>query len=296
MLPRYLPLPGNGPEDVVVDSSGRLLTGLLDGRVLRVDPATGVVETVGDTGGRPLGLEALPDGRVLVCDSPRGLLRLDPDTGEIETLAAGMRFCSNAVAASDGTVYFSDSTRRYTFEHWRADIYEHTCTGRLMAWRDGEVETLLDGLAFANGVALAADESYVVVAQTGAYCLTRYWLTGTQAGTAETWVDGLPGFPDNIARGESGLVWVTLPSPRDPRLDWLHPRAPWLRTVAWQLPEALAPKPVRTLWVLGVDPSGAVVRDLQVTGEWSFATGVAEHDGRLYVASIAESSLAVLDL
>jgi sugar lactone lactonase YvrE len=297
-----IPLPGHGPEDVVVDAQGRLLTGLADGRVLRIDPDTEEAEVLADTGGRPLGLEVLPDGRVLVCDSPRGLLRLDPDTGALETLVGEvggvpLRFCSNAVAASDGTVYFSDSSRRYTFEHWRADIYEHTATGRLFRWRDGEVETLLDGLAFANGVALAADESYVVVAQTGAYELTRYWLTGPRAGTAEPWVTGLPGFPDNIARGASGLVWVTLPSARDPRLDWLLPRPPWLRRVAWALPDRLAPKPHRTVWVLGVDPEGRIVRDLQLPGQWwSFATGVAEHGDRLYLASIAEASVAVLEL
>ena len=277
-----------------MDSDGRLLTGLHDGRVLRVDPATGDAEEVANTGGRPLGLEVLPDGRVLVCDSPRGLLRVDPATGDVETLLDDMVFCSNAVAASDGTVYVSDSTRRFTFDHWRGDIYEHTCTGRLRALTpDGSVETLLDGLAFANGVALAADESSVVVAETGAYCLTRYDL---RTGTSERWTD-LPGFPDNIARGPSGLIWVTIPSPRDPRLDWLHPRAPWLRKVAWQLPDALAPKPKRTLRVLGVDAGGTVVRDIELPGDtWAFATGVAEHDGRLYVASIAESSLAVLEL
>lgn len=300
--PRLVPLPGHGPEDVVVDADGRLVTGLLDGRVLRVRPDTGDVEVLADTGGRPLGLEVLPDGRILVCDSHYGLLRLDPDTREIETLVESvdgvpLKFCSNAVAAADGTIYFSDSSRRYGFEHWRADIYEHTATGRLFRLRDGHVETLLDGLAFANGVALAADESYVVVAQTGGYELTRYWLTGPAAGTSEPWVRDLPGFPDNIARGASGLIWVTLPNPRDARLDWLLPRSPWLRKAAWALPDRVAPQPTRTLWVVGVDASGTIVRDLQMPGErWAFATGVAEHDGRLYLASIHESSIAVVDL
>lgn len=298
---RLIHLPGKGPEDVVVDAEGRLLTGLDDGRVLRIDPETEDAETLADTGGRPLGLEVLRDGRVLVCDSHRGLLRLDPATGVLDTLVAEvdgvpLRFCSNAVAASDGTVYFSDSTRRVGFEHWRADIYEHSATGRLFRLRDGVVETLVDGLAFANGVALAADESYVVVAQTGGYELTRHWLAGPRAGTTEPWVANLPGCPDNISRGPSGLVWVAYPSPRDARLDWLLPRAPWLRSAAWALPDALVP-PARTFWVVGVDERGDVVRDLQVPGtEWAFATGVAEHGGRLYVASIAESSIAVLEL
>jgi hypothetical protein len=42
--------------------------------------------TVTATGGRPLGLENLPDGRILVCDAHRGLLALDPASGDLETL------------------------------------------------------------------------------------------------------------------------------------------------------------------------------------------------------------------
>ena len=41
---------------------------------------------VGETGGRPLGLAVARDGRLLVCDSPRGLLAMDTDSGKFETL------------------------------------------------------------------------------------------------------------------------------------------------------------------------------------------------------------------
>jgi sugar lactone lactonase YvrE len=297
-----LPLPGVGPEDVVVDGLGRVLTGLEDGRILRV-AADGAVSTVGNTGGRPLGLEVLPDGRVLVCDSHRGLLRLDPSSGALDVLVGAvegvpLRFCSNAVAALDGTVYFTESTRRFGFEEYRADVLEHSSTGRLFRLSvSGEVETLLDHLDFANGVALAADESYVVVAETTAYRLLRYWLTGPLAGTAEPWVTNLAGFPDNISRGPSGLLWVAIPNPRDARLDALLPRAPWLRRLVWAVPEALQPQPTRTIWVIGVDASGAIARDYQVPGErFAFATGVVEHAGRLYLGSITERAIAVLDL
>ena len=78
-LPAYdlIPLPGEGPEDVVVGSDGLIYTGLLDGRILAVAPKDGAVREVAKTGGRPLGLEATTDGRLLICDSPKGLLELD---------------------------------------------------------------------------------------------------------------------------------------------------------------------------------------------------------------------------
>src|SRR5690606_6943 len=57
-----IPLSGFGPEDVVIDEQGRILCGVKDGRILRIDPERHLEETIGDTGGRPLGLELLADG------------------------------------------------------------------------------------------------------------------------------------------------------------------------------------------------------------------------------------------
>src|SRR6478735_12579379 len=84
---RVVPVPGHGAEDVVVDPEGWVYTGTADGSVFRVRPDGGRIDRVGDTGGRPLGLELLPDGRLLVCDAHRGLFALDTDTGALETLA-----------------------------------------------------------------------------------------------------------------------------------------------------------------------------------------------------------------
>jgi sugar lactone lactonase YvrE len=270
--------------------------------VLRVG-TDGRVEVVADTGGRPLGIELLGDGRLLVCDARRGLLAVDPAASAVEVLVdrvAGepMRFCNNAAVAADGTVYFTDSSRRFGIDHWRADLLEHSGTGRLLR-RDpgGAVEVLLDGLQFANGVALAADESFVAVAETGAYRLTRLWLTGGGAGRTDVLVENLPGFPDNLSCGPTGLIWIALGSPRNPLLDRLHRLHPALRRGVWTLPERLQPKPVRTLWVQAVDAGGAVVHDLQGPGDrYTMVTGVREHQGRLYLGSLAERAVAVLDL
>ena len=65
---------GPGPEDVVVAGDGSVYTGTADGLVRRIrrfrdEPAR--VDVVADTGGRPLGVEWLPDGRLLVCDAER---------------------------------------------------------------------------------------------------------------------------------------------------------------------------------------------------------------------------------
>src|SRR6201999_2070192 len=80
-----IPVPGNAPEDVVVDADGNIWTGVDDGRIVRISP-DGRPAVVGDTGGRPLGLGLARDGRLLICDSPRGLLAMDTQTGRIETI------------------------------------------------------------------------------------------------------------------------------------------------------------------------------------------------------------------
>lgn len=295
-----MPVAGDRAEDVAIGADGMLFTGVEDGRVQRVDPAAHRVETVADTGGRPLGIETLPDGRLLVCDAIRGLLRVDPATGRVDDLVgevggSRMLFCNNAAVASDGTVYFSDSSRRFGIAHWRAEILEHSCTGRLLRRDpDGTVDVLLDGLAFANGVALAPDESYVAVAETSAYRVTRHWLGGERAGTSDVLVDNLPGFPDNMSTGGDGLLWIALASPRNVLLDLVSPRNPLLRKAVWALPDALQERlEGRTTWVVAVDRDGVVVHDLQTSGGYHMVTGVRERAGTLYLGSLAHGAIAV---
>ena len=300
---RVIPVSGFAPEDVVVDGDGRVITGVDDGRILRISNEGRQIEQVADTGGRPLGVELLPDGRLLVCDAVRGLLRVDPEGGAIDVLAyeidsTPMLMCNNAAVTRDGTVFFTDSSRRFTLEHWRGEMLEHSGTGRLLR-RDtsGEVTVVLDGLEFANGVALAADESFVAVAETGATQVRRVWLTGPSAGESEVFLPNLPAVPDNMSTGSDGLIWVALASHRPLLLDLLHRSHPIFRRIAWALPEKLQPAESRTVWVLAVDSAGTVVHDLQGPPDaYHMVTGVREHAGRVYLGSLQHSAIAAFDL
>src|SRR5215472_7153950 len=176
---RLIPVNGLGPETVVVDADGYLLTGLDGGRILRVRSDGREITEVANTGGRPLGIALLPGGGLIVGDAYRGLLRVSSG-GDVEMLADRVNgepfeFCKDVAVAADGTV-----------------------------------EVLLDGLQFANGVALGPDQAAVFVAETGNYRLTRYWLDGPKAGTAEPLLTGLPGYPWGLALGSDGRLWVAL--------------------------------------------------------------------------------------
>lgn len=298
---RHIRIDGEAPEDVVTDERGRLLTGVGDGRILRIDPGHRTSETVGHTGGRPLGLEHLPDGRVLVCDPYRGLLRLDPETARIETLVdqvegRPLRFCSNATAAADGTIWFTESTSRFDFEHYRGAIVEHRPSGSLMRCDPGgEVEVVASGLHFPNGVTMSTDGSAVLFVETDGYRISRVPTEGPRAGATEVIADNLPGMPDNVSRAAGGRFWVAMVAPRNRQLEWLGPRHPVIRRALWRLPEALSPKPERTAWVMAYREDGSVEADYQAElDDYWFVTGLAERDGRLYLASLEADSLLEL--
>lgn len=305
---RVFEVPHRGAEDVVVALSGpdegAVFTGTEDGTIYRIDPS-GRVESVAWTGGRPLGVEFLPDGRLLVCDARRGLLTVDVHTGAVEVLAAAvngeaMRFCNNAAVSGDGAFYFSDSSTVHPIDEWRAELVEVTRTGRLLRRDpDGGIEVLLDGLAFANGVALAGDDSFVAVAETATRTVVRRWLTGPRAGSRDFLVEDLPGYPDNIARGSDGLIWVTIASPRDPLVERIQRGPLWLRRQVTRIPDRLQPGPRRTVRVQAYDADGRLIHDLPAddTGcraRFHMVTGVREHDGRIWLGSLHEAAVAVL--
>lgn len=305
---RVIEVPGRGAEDVVVavagPDAGAVFTGTEDGVIYRIRPS-GLVESVAQTGGRPLGIEFLPDGRLLVCDARRGVLTIDVRSGSVEVVVGAvdgqpMRFCNNAAVCDDGTFYFSDSSRVHPIEEWKAEMLEVTRTGRLLHRApDGQVEVLLDGLAFANGVALASDESFVAVAETAARTVVRRWLTGPRTGTTDFLVEDLPGYPDNIARGSDGLIWVTIASPRDRLVERLQRSPLWLRRQVTRTPDRLQPAPRRTVRVQAYDADGRLVHDLPVDdsecrARFHMVTGVREHEGRVWMGSLHEAAVAVL--
>ncbi|MGX1372122.1 sugar lactone lactonase YvrE [Streptomyces canus] len=309
LTPRhYVAIGGHGPEDVVADARGRVLTGVADGRILRIDgltePPTARVEVLAETGGRPLGLQLLPDDALLVCDAERGLLGVDLADGTVRVVAdevAGerLRFTSNVVALSDGSVYFTVSSRRYPLDQWIGDIVEHTGTGRLLRLAPGDdtPEVLLDGLQFANGLAASADESFLVVAETGARRLTRYWLDGPSAGRAEPHAENLPGMPDNIWRGgPDGPVWVSLAGPRIPPLDLLHRAAPSVRRAAARAAVHAPYRPTGGIGVLAVDDAGEIVHHLARRGSgFRMVTSVCEASGHLVLGSLWERGIALCE-
>lgn len=293
-----------GPEAMFVDPDGSLVTGLKDGRVVRLRPGVDAPQVLADTHGRPLALARYTDGRILICDAWRGLLAMDAD-GVIEVLASEhggvpFKFTDDLDVSTSGAVYFTDASARHDFEHYKHELLEHQLTGRVLRWDPQTRRTSLvaSGLNFANGIALAPDESFLVVAETGGYQLWRVWLTGEKAGTKEKFGPPLPGFPDNVRYSRARRVfWVALGSPRNGLVDALA-QWPRVRAVIPNLPDALQPAPERYAFVAAVDLEGQVVESLQYQAPDSYSpiASALEHDGYLYLGSFAREGVARLKL
>lgn len=294
-----VPVPGPGPEDTLLDDEGRLYVGVKDGRVLRLD-RDGTPTQLTNTGGRPLGLEWLPDGDLLVCDADVGLVRVSRDGGGTEVLVAEVAgrplvLTNNAAVETDGTIWFTESTRCNPLDDFIGDMLEHNGSGRLLRRDpDGSVDEVLAGLSFANGVALVQDAAAgideVWVAETAAYSIHRIQRSGERAGEVSLVTDALPGYPDNLSIGDDGTVWAPLPNPRNPVADRVKALPIWVRDVIRRIPDAVTDRlVVPYARVLGFAPDGTVRHDLQGSGDGArFVTGVREHDGHLYLGSVEE--------
>jgi sugar lactone lactonase YvrE len=298
-----VPVPGNAPEDVVVDSAGNIWTGVDDGGIVRISP-DGEPTVVANTGGRPLGLALARDGRLLVCDSPCGLLAMDTGSGKFETLVDevdGRRllFCSNVIEMPDGTIFFTESTSAFTYDHYVGAIFEARPRGSLFRRDpDGTVLTVVPGLYFANGVTPTADGSALVIAETQGRRLSKYWLTGPHAQTVTPLAVNLPGMPDNLSTGADGRIWCALVTPANAVADRLAQGPPIVRKVLWRLPDRLQPKPESVVWAVAFDPdSGEAVAGVRTEHrDFGLVTGLVEADGRLWMGCIGAPAVAYVSL
>ena len=297
----------HGPEAVALDAAGRIYASTREGRILRLRPDGSGAETYADTNGAPLGLHFDACGTLIVADAMRGLLRITPDrrVTVLATEADGtpIAYADDLDVARDGRIYFSDASTRFgarqggsTYFASLLEIIEHRGNGRLLVWdpATGKATTVLRGIHFANGVALADDESYVLVSETGSYRVLRHWLSGPRGGQTEPLIENLPGFPDNVTRGLGGRFWVLLISPRSGPVDSLATH-PFLRKVLMRLPGALLPQPASYGHVVAFDATGKVVASLQdPSGAYRKISSALETARDLYIGSLEMPELGRL--
>jgi len=149
----------------------------------------------------------------------------------------------------------------------------HRASGDLYDPATGSAPTVLaSGLSFPNGVALSADGTHVVVAETTRCRLLRHWLRGPAAGTTEPFAD-LPRYPDNVRRADAA----------DAGAGGYHYWVALNRDKSW-LANGTTPRSVAAVRVHG--ETGAVTEALRGLGNATVSEVVERPGGALWLGSV----------
>lgn len=292
----------NGPEDIAVDNNGNVFTGLEDGRIVKISP-DGEVVTFAETGGRPLGLQWGPSGDLIVADGVRGLLTVNLE-GKVTVLVpraetVPLEMADDLDVSSSGLIYFSDATGSEVGMDYYQDLMIHRPLGRLLRFNyyTDDLEVLLTGLYFANGVALSPDEDFVLVSEMSEYRITRLWLKGPRVGDRDVFADNLPGFPDGISGDGDGNYWVAMVSPRMWFVDNIVLPNLWLRKLLMHFPTWTRLSGASYGFIIQLNSEGEIVESLHDPSGKSLSgiTNVVERDGKLYIGTLEGDAVGVYD-
>ncbi len=295
-----------GPEDATAGVDGRIYATTHSGHIVQIQNRR--VGEFAFPGGRPLGIETDRDGSLVIANAYVGLQRIARD-GTVSTLLSevdgqALVSANNLAIGPDGTIYFSESSSKFgamdsrgTYEASLLDLMEHGGHGRVFAFSPstGNVDILLENLNYANGVAVSADASFLLISETGHYRVLKYWLAGDRQGSTEVLLENLPGFPDNLRSGANGRFWLGLAAPRNPLLDRISDR-PFIRKIVQRLPAVVRPKAVPSSHVIAFNADGEILMNLHdPAARFPTLTGVLETNRTLYLTTLFGSALPRLD-
>ncbi|KAL7460057.1 hypothetical protein ACHAXS_000524 [Conticribra weissflogii] len=337
-----------GPETVVLDNRGVIYSMTEDSKLVtltKLQPdesnphtMTAVVTQVANLGpGRALGGKFDKNGCLYFADVLMGLARIcikksNQQNVKVELIASSVQLedgsWSDIAYADDvdigpktGHVYFSDASdvrvdRDVKSGKWdimyasKVEAMRGKMTGRILRFKpeSGQVDVLATGAAFANGVAVDKDETFILYTSTYEGAVMKYFLDGDKKGQSEKILTQFPGFLDGAdCSFERGTCYVAIPSTISPLAGlvfsmpdfigkpirsllmilprWMTPNAEPYGGVAEIYPgSATIPPSVKRIFQ---DPDG---RDVNII------TGVTEFKGKLYLGSLHENYITVYDL
>eukprot|EP01115_Flamella_aegyptia_P003004 TRINITY_DN1467_c0_g1_i1.p1 TRINITY_DN1467_c0_g1~~TRINITY_DN1467_c0_g1_i1.p1 ORF type:complete len:360 (+),score=110.90 TRINITY_DN1467_c0_g1_i1:3-1082(+) len=246
-----------GPESLVFGSDGLLYTGCGDGTIRTVNVTSKQVAlyarsepnltpeqlqtcisasslspvVVEPLCGRPLGLVFDSHDNLYVADAYKGLKKIprsDPTQVQVlSTEANGVpyKFVNSVILTKDERyIYFTDSStvdRRFNFVKVFLTAVPN---GRLLKYdlHTNQVTVLLSDLQFGNGVALAKDESYLLVQETSLKRIRKLHLKGPRTGRVDILIEDIGCYNDNIKIDEDGYFWVGCFSESSDRITFIQ--------------------------------------------------------------------------
>jgi sugar lactone lactonase YvrE len=320
-----------GPEALAFRGK-YIFSGLADGRIIALDTEWSQADTLLFTGdpqkalpfpcaeyhtepicGRPLGLQFDSRGMLYVIDAYMGLLeinvsntrRMTPNrlsTNPNDKKRTPVRF-GDGIAVSQqpkGPIYFTDASSLYSLRDCGLLMLDGRSTGRLLVYnpKTRQSSTLLEDLAFPNGVLLDPQEEFLLIAESAKVQILKYHLQGNRKGKVEVWASNLPIFPDNLSwdidprTGEfNGKVWVA-----GSKRSWISETLAGLPSVRNLIAKILKPETILALGsteavALRLDKDGTTLDAPQdSSGRITVLTGVYAHGDSLYLASFRKET------
>jgi sugar lactone lactonase YvrE len=178
------------------------------GEVLAVDAGGGleVMAHLGFASFQPFCIDWTPDERLLVISAPsQELLRRESDKSLVphaDLSGLGRGFWNEIVVDGRGNAYLNDVGFDLTASEQPAPG-----TIALLA-RGGPVRQVAEGVMFPNGMAVTADNSTLICAESYAGKLTAFDIAADGSlSNQRTWAELGDGVPDGICVDEEGAVW-----------------------------------------------------------------------------------------
>jgi sugar lactone lactonase YvrE len=172
------------------------------GEVLSVD-LDGRSEVVAEVKSLPLCTAFLPDGRMVIVSSADGqLLRREPDGSLVTHADLGQPGWNDIVVDGRGNAYVN----RVGFNPTAGEEFRPGFVHLVSA--DGSVRQVADDIAFPNGMAVTADNSTLIVADSYRHNLVAFDIDGDGGlSNRRIWADLGDGVPDGICTDEQNAVW-----------------------------------------------------------------------------------------
>jgi len=172
------------------------------GEVVAVDLA-GHSEVVARVTSLPLCTAWLPDGRLVIVSSADGrLLRREPDGSLVTHADLGVPGWNDIVADGRGNIYLN----RAGFNPMAGEAFQPGFVFQVTA--GGSVRQVADGIAFPNGMAVIADNSTLIVADSYGHQLMGFDIGADGALSGRrVWAELGDGTPDGICADAQDAVW-----------------------------------------------------------------------------------------
>jgi len=205
------------PEGVMVQKDGTVLAADARGQIARIN-LDGETSFYGEIGGTPNGICLDGEGDCIIANIGNGQVQSLGKDGThrvLMTAAEGKRMPTPNFPFVDrkGRLWISNSSYREDIED---AIQNPAPDGCIVLIEKGRARIVAEGIYFANGMALNADETNLYVAATMQRVVFQYKIEADGSLTSPEVYGPSPlaelGYPDGIAFDEAGNLWVTFPA------------------------------------------------------------------------------------